>query len=135
MNIGELGRVTGVSTRLLRYYEQQGLLQSGRAPNGYRSYALEAVDRVVQVRGLLASGLPTAVIRDVLPCTGPAGAQADACPGLLTRIAHIRDEVRARAAHLAETGDALDKFLTAATALADDTVGTSHGRVPSARRK
>ncbi len=111
MKIGELARVTGVSTRLLRYYEQQGLLVSGRLANGYRDYPPQAAERIGQVRGLLASGLPTAVIREVLPCTGPSGPQAKACPGLLARIAHIRDDIRARAARMADTADSLDKFL------------------------
>lgn len=38
MKIGELGRRAGVSTRTLRYYEEQGLLEPTRLPNGYRSY-------------------------------------------------------------------------------------------------
>ncbi|WP_217189196.1 MerR family transcriptional regulator [Streptomyces buecherae] len=73
MLIGELARRTGVSTRLLRYYEEQGLLNSERDSNGYRRYAPEAVERVRRVRELLATGLNTDAIRTVLPCTHSAG--------------------------------------------------------------
>ncbi|QNJ41994.1 MerR family transcriptional regulator [Streptomyces buecherae] len=73
MLIGELARRTGVSTRLLRYYEEQGLLRSERDSNGYRRYAPEAVERVRRVRELLATGLNTDAIRTVLPCTHSAG--------------------------------------------------------------
>ncbi|MFI2031434.1 MerR family transcriptional regulator [Streptomyces buecherae] len=73
MLIGELARHTGVSTRLLRYYEEQGLLRSERDSNGYRRYAPEAVERVRRVRELLATGLNTDAIRTVLPCTHSAG--------------------------------------------------------------
>ncbi len=73
MLIGELARRTGVSTRLLRYYEEQGLLRSERDSNGYRRYGPEAVDRVRRVRELLATGLNTDAIRTVLPCTRSAG--------------------------------------------------------------
>ncbi|MFD3946724.1 MerR family transcriptional regulator [Streptomyces sp. NPDC058579] len=68
MLIGELSRHTGVSTRLLRYYEEQGLLEAARGPNGYRDYADDAVTTVRQVRALLRAGLSTDVIREILPC-------------------------------------------------------------------
>ncbi|WP_340555985.1 MerR family transcriptional regulator [Streptomyces sp. GSL17-111] len=68
MLIGELARRTGVSARLLRYYESQGLLAARRGPNGYRHYAEDAVVTVRQVRALLGAGLSTEVIGSVLAC-------------------------------------------------------------------
>jgi DNA-binding transcriptional MerR regulator len=68
MLIGELSRRTGVSTRLLRYYEAQGVLEAGRDANGYRFYDEDSVVTVRQVRALLKAGLSTEVIRSVLPC-------------------------------------------------------------------
>ncbi|MFF0160464.1 MerR family transcriptional regulator [Streptomyces sp. NPDC005263] len=56
MLIGELAARTGSTTRALRYYEEQGLLESGRASSGYRVYGPNAVTRVRNVRDLLASG-------------------------------------------------------------------------------
>ncbi|WP_326835404.1 MerR family transcriptional regulator [Amycolatopsis rhabdoformis] len=68
MRIGELAQRTGVSTRLLRYYEEQGLLAPGRGANGYRDYSESQVDVVAQIKGLLDAGLPTRIIQDLLPC-------------------------------------------------------------------
>ncbi|MEO3796597.1 MerR family transcriptional regulator [Nonomuraea sp. B10E15] len=68
MLIGELSRRTGVSARLLRYYEAQGLLDTSRGPNGYRHFGEDSVVTVRQVRALLRAGLSTEVIRSVLPC-------------------------------------------------------------------
>ncbi|MEV6395319.1 MerR family transcriptional regulator [Streptomyces sp. NPDC051907] len=68
MLIGEMARRTGVSPRLLRYYEEQGLLDARRGPNGYREYDEDSVLTVRQVRALLNVGLTTEVIRAVLPC-------------------------------------------------------------------
>jgi DNA-binding transcriptional MerR regulator len=73
MLIGELSRRTGVSTRLLRYYEEQELLLPYRDANGYRSYGDDAPERVERIRELIEAGLPTREIREVLPCTGPQG--------------------------------------------------------------
>lgn len=68
MKIGELSRRTDISTRMLRYYEEQGLLTAERDANDYRSYAESSAGRALQIRGLLDSGLTTEIIRDLLPC-------------------------------------------------------------------
>ncbi|WP_329386150.1 MerR family transcriptional regulator [Streptomyces sp. NBC_01716] len=72
MKIGELSEKTGVSTRLLRYYEEVGILTPYRSANGYRGYGEPAIDRVLQIRELLEVGLTTEMIREVLPCLGKA---------------------------------------------------------------
>ncbi|MEV7686942.1 MerR family transcriptional regulator [Streptomyces bungoensis] len=100
MLIGELSRRTGVSERLLRYYERVELIRSERRANGYRDYADEAVETVRQIRGLLAAGLPTRVIRQILPCAVD-GVTLRPCPGVLD---HLRSQLAAldrRAADLA----------------------------------
>ncbi len=58
MRIGELSAHTDTPRRLLRYYEEQGLIVAGRCSNGYRDYDERFVDRVLQIRGLLDPGLP-----------------------------------------------------------------------------
>ncbi|MGY4985761.1 MerR family transcriptional regulator [Streptomyces nigrescens] len=77
MRIGELAHRTGVSTRVLRYYEERGLLRAQRDANGYRRYdEEESVERVGRIRELLALGLNTDDIGAVLPC-------AQGGPGLM----------------------------------------------------
>ncbi|MFB7240283.1 MerR family transcriptional regulator [Streptomyces sp. NPDC056269] len=66
MKIGELSRETGVSVRLLRYYEEQGLLASERTPGGQRTYGSDAPSVVRRIRALLGAGLPTRVIDEQL---------------------------------------------------------------------
>lgn len=59
MRIGELAERVGVTTRALRYYEQQFLLSPPRDENGYRIYdELEAV-RARNIKDLLDTGLTT----------------------------------------------------------------------------
>ncbi|MFI7704150.1 MerR family transcriptional regulator [Nonomuraea sp. NPDC049480] len=82
MLIGELSRRTGVSSRLLRYYEAQGLLDARRGSNGYRYYDEDSVLTVRQVRALLKAGLSTEVIRSVLPCARGERPEFDWCADL-----------------------------------------------------
>ena len=107
MQIGELSRRTGASERSLRYYEQQQLLVSERRSNGYREYPQNAVATVETIKALLDLGLPTALVKDVLPCTVGERSEA-ACPDLLERIAVLRDDIHSKAARL----DGIEKSLT-----------------------
>ena len=86
MRIGELSRRTGVSTRLLRYYEERGLLAAERGANGYRAYDEEAVVRVRQIRALLAAGLTARVIREVLPCARGERPEIELCAAVRTLL-------------------------------------------------
>ncbi len=66
MRIGELATRSGVPVRMLRYYEDKGLLSPQRAPNGYREYAERDVARVGLVTSMIRSGLPTRLIVPLL---------------------------------------------------------------------
>lgn len=95
MRIGELGARTGVSARLLRYYEEQGLLAAERGHNGYRSYTEDAVLRVRQIRQLLSAGLTTEVIASALQCATGERVRLDLCPelaGILHRELAVMDD-------------------------------------------
>ncbi|MEY9845821.1 DNA-binding transcriptional MerR regulator [Streptacidiphilus sp. BW17] len=63
-----MSRRTGVHPRLLRYYEEQGLLAPDRGSGGYRTYREEDVETVRRIRCLLAARLSTATIALILPC-------------------------------------------------------------------
>jgi DNA-binding transcriptional MerR regulator len=80
MKIGDLARATGVSTRLLRYYEEQGLITPYRTGSGHRVYGHDAVDHVRHIRDLLAAGLSTSAIRELLPCVEGPGPPCSTVP-------------------------------------------------------
>ncbi|WP_141924828.1 MerR family transcriptional regulator [Haloactinospora alba] len=115
MRIGELAERTGTSRRLLRYYEEQGLIAAKRSPNGYRDYDERFVDRVMQIRGLLDAGLPTRIIRQILPCLDKPRVIhfSDATPEMLATLEHERDRMTERIKHLTRNRDAVSEYLEA----------------------
>ena len=67
MQIGELARRVGVSTKTIRYYEDIGVLpEPERAPNGYRDYGDESVDRLQFIRDAQATGLTLTEIASIV---------------------------------------------------------------------
>ncbi|MFE9928662.1 MerR family transcriptional regulator [Streptomyces sp. NPDC005533] len=119
MLIGELSRQTGVSERLLRYYERTELIHAERRANGYREFDDQTVETVHRVRALLAVGLPTRIIRQVLPCTHDA-ATLRPCPGVLTSLRDQLATLDQRAADL-ETARRLLRQTIAATEVTENT--------------
>jgi len=118
MLIGELASRTGVSRRLLRYYEEQGLLAPIRHPNGYREYDVADVVKVGHIRNLLAAGLPTALIAGVLHCVhgDPDAPVLSGCPGMVNGLQAERERVTAELNRLSVSQQAIDVLLEAATA-------------------
>ncbi|WP_194818392.1 MerR family transcriptional regulator [Nocardia sp. XZ_19_385] len=115
MRIGDLSTRTGVSVRMLRYYEEQGLLQPARLPSGYREYCDDDVHTVRNIRTLLAAGLNTQTIAAVLPCMVDAdGTLAPACPDLLPGLQRERDRIDQAVADLLAARAALDTIMGAA---------------------
>jgi DNA-binding transcriptional MerR regulator len=110
LRIGEVSRRSGVSQRSLRYYEQQGLISTERAGNGYREYGDDVVARAATIHSLFGMGFPRDVVGAVLACAGPASAAAhDEAAEALSRV---RDEMDERIRLLTGTREAIDAFLT-----------------------
>ncbi|MGW3360009.1 MerR family transcriptional regulator [Streptomyces bungoensis] len=111
MRIGELARRTGVTTRALRYYEEQNLLTAERSGSGQRHYAEDAVDRIRLIRQLYAAGLSSRAIAELTPCV----IDGRATPELLRRLAAERDHLDRRTADLARARDRLDSVIGGAS--------------------
>ncbi|QQM29424.1 MerR family transcriptional regulator [Martelella lutilitoris] len=86
MQIGELSTRTGVSVRMLRYYEQQDLLSPARRASGYRDYSAEDERIVKAVRTLSEAGLKLEFIRRFLPCLRSKGPLLHPCPDLMAAM-------------------------------------------------
>jgi DNA-binding transcriptional MerR regulator len=115
MKIGELSARTGVPARMLRYYEEQDLITPRRRANGYRDYDEYLIDRVRKIRGLLDSGIPTRVIKVMLPCLNQPReiVVADPEPELRELLVTERDKMTERITFLEQNRDALTRYIEA----------------------
>jgi len=67
MNIGQASKESGVSAKMIRYYEQTGLIPAAdRTPSGYRDYSDTDVHMLRFVRRARDLGFSVAEISDLL---------------------------------------------------------------------
>ncbi|MGX1884770.1 MerR family transcriptional regulator [Streptomyces sp. NPDC055287] len=129
MFIGELARRTGVSARSLRYYEQQGLLRPQRRASGYREFDEPDVAAVRRVRILLAAGLNTDLIREVLPCMADEGAiLAPTCEEMAQDLKHERERLNRSIEQLQDAHAMLSSIIHAGKLIS---AGTGRNDLPT----
>lgn len=111
LRIGELAERTGVSPRLIRYYEAQDLLRAERSSTGQRVFDQSHVELIGTIRWLLDAGLPTRVIKELMDCVrGPDSIEPCAVPTLLDHL----DDFDERIARLSGTRAALQGLIDSA---------------------
>ena len=102
--ITEVSRALNVSTRMLRYYEQQGLITSARKPDyAYRVYDAENVNRLRIILVLRKLRVPLKAIAAILTDCDAGEAVAI----LQTRVQEVEGEMRS----LTAIRDALTMFV------------------------
>ncbi|WP_336653182.1 MULTISPECIES: MerR family transcriptional regulator [unclassified Leucobacter] len=109
MRIGEISRLTGIGARMLRYYEDEGLLTPERRANGYREYSESDAARVRTIRDLRAAGVPTRFIRIVLDRQDSPDAWSERCDEIIASM--VREQI-------AELESRIDCLTTSKQALA-----------------
>ncbi|MFS2318158.1 MerR family transcriptional regulator [Maricaulis sp. D1M11] len=88
----------GITQRMLRHYEKEGLLEVGRALNGYRSYSEADLRRAGRIRDFIATGFSTREIRAMSAClsdegTGPCIEGIEKLTQKLEHIERLRAEL------------------------------------------
>ncbi|MFM0388414.1 Cu(I)-responsive transcriptional regulator [Paraburkholderia dipogonis] len=108
MNIGEAAKATGMSVKMIRYYESIDLVQPlGRAQSGYRIYKDSDVHVLRFIRQARALGFPIEHIRQLLALWRDEDrASSDVKAVALKHIA----ELNAQIAELTSMRDSLDQL-------------------------
>jgi DNA-binding transcriptional MerR regulator len=100
MRIGDLAKRAGTTTRALRFYEAQGLLDARRSANGYREYGEADFRLVTEILTLQAVGLSLDDTRPFVDCLRSGHETGDACA----------DSIEVYQRRLAEVDACLDRL-------------------------
>lgn len=96
MQSKEAAERLGVTQRMLRHYEKEGLIEVNRMLNGYRHYNEPDLRRAGRIRDFIATGFSTREIRAMSACLSDEG--SGPCEGgiekLMEKLAHI-EQLRA----------------------------------------
>jgi MerR family transcriptional regulator, copper efflux regulator len=68
MLISELAKKTGLTVHTIRFYEEEGLLDTRhvrRGANNYRSYSLEAIERLKLIKQAQATGFTITELKEL----------------------------------------------------------------------
>lgn len=111
MKIGELSRRSGISVRMLRYYEQEGLLQPQRLESGYREYRDADEQLVLRIRMLGDAGLKLGAIRQLLPCVLSDRPDFEPCAEVLATLGRELGGIEERIKCLQSSREILANYL------------------------
>lgn len=112
MKIGDMAERTGISIRMLRYYEEQGLLTPGRTAAGYRDYGTEELATITRIRKLGACGMTLPVIQQFLPCSLDGRDEFEPCDELRAILQKHLDGVDQQMAALSESRTLLSDLMS-----------------------
>lgn len=112
MKIDELSRRTGVSVRMLRYYEAEGLLAPPRTDSGYRDYGSAEEQTVRRIKMLGAAGMTLETIQQLLPCVRNNDPEFTPCNNLRKILADQVSLIDERIETLSQSRTILARFLS-----------------------
>ena len=111
MQIGELSRRTRISVRMLRYYEEEGLLRPSRRESGYREYGPAEEQLVRRIRMFSDAGLKLDAIRTLLPCVLNDRPELELCNEVWATLTTEISDIERRIACLKSSRDILSGYL------------------------
>lgn len=111
LQIGEVAKLIGVSSKTIRYYHEIGLLaEPKRTEGGYRLYTAQDLLRLQRIRRLRSLGLPLDRIKEIL-----GGSEVEQEVVLRNALQSLAEELTAQILELEERREMLKRLLAEAT--------------------
>jgi MerR family copper efflux transcriptional regulator len=109
MNISDVAKKTGLTSKAIRFYEEKGLVTAPiRTDNGYRSYSAKHIDELTLLRQARQVGFNLDECRELVALfNDPARHSADVKARTLQKVAEIEK-------HIGELGEMRQRLLTLA---------------------
>ena len=113
--VADVCRLTGISRKALRGYEELDLVVPRRAANDYRVYDDHHVRLVTEIRRLTHIGIPLTAMRPFIDCLNTGSEYADACPASLSEYRRAIERIDSTIRDLTARREAIVVNLTTAS--------------------
>ncbi len=95
MNISDVAKKTGLTSKAIRFYEEKGLVTPLRSDNGYRSYQPKHIEELTLLRQARQVGFTLEECRELVTLfNDPARHSADVKARTLDKVADIERHIQ-----------------------------------------
>jgi len=111
MNSAKVSELTQISPRMLRYYEEQGLIKPRRTISNYRIYSEQDIQNIKKIKLLNEAGVALNAICVLLPCFDLDNQSFTLCPIVKMQLEHEIEKISKHLEHLTQSHTLLISFL------------------------
>ncbi|MFW1799663.1 MerR family transcriptional regulator [Acinetobacter nematophilus] len=111
MNLAKVAALTQVSPRMLRYYEELGLIHPLRTANHYRFYNQQDIENIRKIKVLNHAGMHLKDIKRLLPCFDLGEEKFTLCPVVKQALNRELKNISEKISKLKQSQDLLKSFL------------------------
>lgn len=111
MNLAKVAALTQISPRMLRYYEELGLIHPLRTANHYRFYSQKDIEDIHKIKVLNDAGMHLKDIKLLLPCFDLGEEKFTLCPIAKHTLNIELKNISEKISKLKQSEDLLKSFL------------------------
>jgi len=111
MNLAKVAKLTQISPRMLRYYEDLGLVQPRRTANNYRDYSQKNIEDIYKIKILNDAGMNLKDIHVLLPCFELEDHRFSLCSVVQAKLEQELEQVSEQLTKLQRSHHLLKSFL------------------------
>ena len=94
--IGEVAKELGITTRTIRFYEEEGLLEPVKTSKGTRLYSEEHIRKLKVIKELRDMGIPLARIKSIVNIRKKSSSGDEASQKVLSAFEELEREIEDR---------------------------------------